>query len=162
MKSKTLKFFQNIDVLTPKRVISILVIAVVIAIIIFVIIYFSKSKIEKNKLEDEIKQNIEENRELQNYTQAEYSVMADDMEKAFSYFWGTDLELVYSTFQKLQNTTDLLELKKAYGYRNAASLFGMGAKNLDESIEAELNKSEITKVNNILVQKNIDYQFSIK
>lgn len=77
---------------------------------------------------------------------------------------GTDEEIVYNVFRNLNNTADVLLLVKTYGVRDykgcfSGDYFSDHHFNLGEALADELSAGEISKVNEILSQKGIDYKF---
>ena len=72
---------------------------------------------------------------------------------------GTDEEVIYATFRKMNNDLDLTELYKQF----STHLYIVGVRplylDLGQWINQELNSSEIAKLNKILADKNINYKF---
>lgn len=77
---------------------------------------------------------------------------------------GTDENAIYSAFGYLQNQADLMQLIKTYGVRSykgcfEGSYFGNVQHNLSETLTGELSESELSTLNNILLQEGINYKF---
>jgi len=93
------------------------------------------------------------------FTQAEYAQMANMIEGATNGA-GTNTEIIYEVFGKLQNNADVLELIKIYGKR-LNDFFGIsiGHFTLSKLLISELSSNEREKLNNILKEKGITISF---
>lgn len=91
------------------------------------------------------------------YGPTQYQLYADKIYSAGVTWFGTDENAIYSVFQSLYNDLDVLELIKAFGTRRLEFTTVWG--NLQQFLSSELNASEITKVNTILMAKGIKYRF---
>lgn len=73
---------------------------------------------------------------------------------AFNQHWfglGTDEDAVYNVFNQLNNTADVYKLIQVFGTKDG--------KTLDAWIRSEFSRSELKKLNSILSNKGIYYQF---
>jgi hypothetical protein len=72
---------------------------------------------------------------------------------------GTDEEVIYATFRKMNNDLDFSELYKQF----STHLYIVGVRplylDLGQWINQELDSKEIAKLNNILAANNITYRF---
>jgi hypothetical protein len=85
---------------------------------------------------------------------AEYMNLASQIRNANGAFYEDDDEAaVYSALMKLNNPIDWLELQKAFGVEKGG--WFSDDMTLIEYLRDFLNREEITKVNNILAQRNI-------
>lgn len=84
------------------------------------------------------------------YTQSQYNAFAGQLYYAMKGF-GTDEEVIYSVFSKMQNDLDVIALTNAYGIRDGYDLQGW--------LRGDLSSSEMAKLNNILSNKGITKQF---
>ena len=85
---------------------------------------------------------------------AEYKNLASQIRNANGSFYEDDDEsAVYSALMKLNNPIDWIELQKAFGIEDGGWLGD--DMDLSEFLRDFLSKDEITKVNNILAQRNI-------
>ncbi len=119
--------------------------------------------------------NIQEINNMPESAQREYDLnrfkkLASNLERAFMNVssgdgsfvswtagFGTNTKLVYEVFNEIQNLAELEKLIIAYGKRKLD--YTSGYLNLMESIDYELDDSEILKVNQILKNKNINFKF---
>ena len=90
------------------------------------------------------------------YPDAVYSNLADAIEQACLGF-GTDEQIIYQVFSKMNNDLDVAKLIVAYGTRRIEFTLEMGT--LAQVLVSELDSSEIANVNNILSKKGITYRF---
>ena len=90
------------------------------------------------------------------YPDAVYSNLADSIEQACLGF-GTDEQIIYQVFSKMNNDLDVAKLIVAYGTRRIEFTLEMGT--LAQVLVSELDSSEIANVNNILSKKGITYRF---
>ncbi len=93
------------------------------------------------------------------YSEAEYTQFANMIEQATAGA-GTDTQVIFQVFGKMQNNTDVLQLIKTYGKR-PNSWFGipLGNFSLSQLLISELSLSERKQLNQILAQKNISITF---
>lgn len=93
------------------------------------------------------------------YTASNYKAFADTIKSAFDGA-GTDESTIYNTIKKMHNREDLLQLIIAYGTREISKFpFGTFAGSLPATISEEMTAEEITRINSILSDKGINYQF---
>lgn len=123
-------------------------------LIVFVIVYFLGRSIGKkqqgSQLLDEIK-----NDNL-TYQKSQYIVFADKLYSAMIGF-GTDEDSIYSVFRKMNTDDDVKQLIVAFGSKRIE--FTIGGSTLAEWLVTELSESEMTELNNILSQRNINFSF---
>lgn len=142
----------------PKKILIIVIIIVILVVLVWV--FWGKLK----TLFSEISNKYQQNSELNNYisTTGEQVTLSDSdlrqlANKLYTAFygglfgWGTDEEAVYDVFNRINNGADLHKLISVYGTREDLTL--------DQAMVDELNNSELKKVNTILANKGINYQF---
>lgn len=98
--------------------------------------------------------------EQQSYSNSNYKTLADRLYSAMNTS-GTDESAIYSVFETLKNKIDVLKIIEAYGVRQLYQ-FGIpigGKQNLSQALSDELSDNEISKVNQILFKKGINYKF---
>ncbi len=83
-------------------------------------------------------------------TEVQLKADADKLHKAMSGA-GTDEDAIYAVFQNQQTRSDVLSLISAFGLRDGETL--------GEWLSSDLSASELRKVNQILEDKGINYQF---
>ena len=64
--------------------------------------------------------------------------------------WGTDEKAIYEVFSQVSTRDDVLYIFAQFGLKDG--------RNLTQWLTSELNAKERTKVNTILMEKNINYQ----
>jgi hypothetical protein len=85
----------------------------------------------------------------------DYSEIADKIFKSMYGFGVKKDELLYQ-FGRLRNNTDFNKMKSAFGSRKGA----IGKEyDLDYWIKDELKQKDLDKLNDLLKQKGINYQF---
>lgn len=142
----------------PKRILFI----VIIIVIIVLLIYFFWGKIKT--WFSGIGTSMQQNEDLNNYiattgvsvslSDSEIKQLCNKLYNAFYgglFGWGTDEDAVYEVFNRINNQADLYKLIAVYGTRENMTL--------DQAIVSELNNSELKKLNTILANKGINYQF---
>ena len=76
---------------------------------------------------------------------------------------GTDEDTIYRIFENMKNEADLQKLITAFGVREFkgcfSAYFAKEKGSLSYALNYELSNSELSKVNNILKSKNINYRF---
>lgn len=95
--------------------------------------------------------------ETASYPSATYSQLADKIYTAVMYTWGTDEQAIYDVFNLMKNNIDVALLIKAFGKRRLE--FSTQDAELGAHLSQDLDSSEITKINNILSSKGINYRF---
>lgn len=93
------------------------------------------------------------------YPISQYLTFANVIETA-GFDIGTDEEAIYSTFRKLNNNADYLQLLTAWGKPNRTIYdWGIGYDmTLPQYLRYEMGEDEIAKVNYILKTKGITYR----
>lgn len=89
--------------------------------------------------------------ELPQLTRAQLAVYVSQLKQAGPDVWGTDEDVFYNVFNAMRNTADVYALITEYGTYEG--------KTLDAMVRSELTSGELKKVNKILSDKNIAYQF---
>lgn len=85
---------------------------------------------------------------------ASYYAYSNQLYNAFRqhiFGWGTDEDAIYNVFQQMKNTADVYRLIQVFGTKDG--------KTLDVWIRSELSRPELRKLNSILSNKGIAYQF---
>ena len=83
-----------------------------------------------------------------------YYAYANQLYNAFNqhiFGWGTDEDAIYNVFSQMNNTSDVYKLIQVFGTKDG--------KTLDVWIRSELSRNELRKLNSILSNKGIAYQF---
>lgn len=123
-------------------------IAVIVCVLLYVIIKAIIKAIDKrNRLKNANDEVI--NSDL-SFTDAQYAQMATKLNAAMAR-WGTDEQAIYDVFTQLKTRSDLMKLISIFGIKKNKTLM--------EWIVDELTNSELLKVNNILIMKNINFTF---
>jgi len=93
------------------------------------------------------------------YPGSQYLTFANVIETA-GFDIGTDEEAIYSTFRKLNNNADYLQLLSAWGKPNRTIYdWGIGYDmTLPQYLRYEMGDDEINKINYILKSKGITYK----
>jgi len=93
------------------------------------------------------------------YPGSQYLTFANVIETA-GFDIGTDEEAIYSTFRKLNNNADYLQLLSAWGKPNRTIYdWGIGYDmTLPQYLRYEMGDEEINKINYILKSKGITYK----
>lgn len=130
-------------------------ITVVVLIIFFVV--WNKLSISKsdaanaNKEKDIMREvNNEINQSNITLTQVQLNTLADKIYKAVKGA-GTDEKSIYDAMRTLQTKDDVLALIKTFSVRDSMTL--------REWLYDDLNNSEISKINDILLSKGISFSF---
>lgn len=149
---------------------------IVLIVLIVIALYFltknlskwTKSMLEKLKMNQKDKQLEEELKKPGNeptYMLREYLNFANVLENAMKGL-GTDEEAIYQIYKKMRTVGDIAELEKAFGIRRWSptgdkidnKIFGHDF-DLVGWLQKELTDSEIAKINQIFMSKNINYQY---
>lgn len=130
---------------------SVKITAIITLSVLLVLWYFfeyrSDKEIAAKDIEDQQKQVPRQ--QQPNYTPGEFQAMANDIEAALDR-WGTDEELLFSTFGKLLNDADAHALNATFGLRS------------DRSLGSWLQSdSEYKAIEDLLTAKGITYRFNI-
>lgn len=127
-------------------------------VLLVVIVFFTvrkaiksiKSDNYQNQLDAEIKAN-----EL-SYPLNQYISMADQVDGAFTYL-TTDEKAIYNVFKKMNTTSDVIQLNKAFGIRPFYGFFGDAS--LAVFLQKGMSAQEIAEVNKILKTNNVNFSF---
>ena len=93
------------------------------------------------------------------YSDSEFQAFAAQLHSAMDRI-GTDTDAIYRVFGKMKNKADVLKLIEAYGKRPLwVSFLNTPDMNLFDSLSNELSGDELDKINKILKDKGINYQF---
>lgn len=93
------------------------------------------------------------------YPLSNYFLFADTLQSAM-FDLGTNESKIYAIFNKLNNARDLLQLIKSFGLRPYYQFgWNQGNYNLGQWFGEELSITEYNKINQILQDKGINYQF---
>lgn len=130
-------------------------IAIVVLIIFFVVWNkFGKSKSETEEKEKKGNLNEEINKEINlnnvTLTQVQLNTLSDKIYKAVKGA-GSDEKSIYDAIRTLQTKDDVLALIKTFSVRDSMTL--------REWLYDDLNNSEISKINDILLSKGISFSF---
>lgn len=125
---------------------------------------FIKKSSSDDKKESEMNQELLQLQQEATYPDSQYYTFADELESAMENA-GTDEETIYRVFRKIKNNKDYLYLQKAFGKRTySGELFGgltslvdPTEDSLEQWLQNELSAEEITKVNKILSNNNVNY-----
>lgn len=127
------------------------VILVVVAIILLIVLKY------KGKLSDTIKnralaESLDEeiNQDDITLTQMQLNTYASSLYVAMNGM-GTDEDKIYNVFRAMGTRSDVLQLIKTFGVKDSETL--------TEWLYADLSAKEIDKINSILANNNINYQF---
>lgn len=113
----------------------------------------------KNRLKELANQGI-----VTSLATSQFASMVTQLVKAFAKC-GTEEDIVYNVFKKLNNEADLIQLIIAYDIAKYDGCFEGSLPSwnvhfvLSESIAADMNSSEISKINSILSSKRINFSF---
>lgn len=142
----------------PRRAIVIGVFLVVIIVLLVVfwgrIKAFFQSVVNKTASNSMLNDVIAETGENPTLSSASYTAYANQLYNAFRqhmFGWGTDEDAIYNVFSQMNNTSDVYKLIKVFGTKDG--------KTLEVYIRSELNNRELRKLNTILSNKGIAYQF---
>lgn len=114
------------------------------------------SQLNLGNAEKDIKE-AEKTGQTPSYPSATYSQLADKIEAAVFYTWGTDLPAIYDVFNLMKNNLDVAMLIKAFGKRRLE--YSLQEMELGAHLSNDMDSSEIAKVNSILASKGITYRF---
>lgn len=138
----------------PKKAIAISIILVVAIILIAflwkkikVAIITAKSKIDNVNL---INEEITSTGIPPSYSDSQYNVYAQQLYTAMKGL-GTDENAIYTVFRQMKNRVDILKLFAAFGTRDGQDLY--------EWMAGDLSSWNFNKINNILTDNGVDYQF---
>lgn len=108
-----------------------------------------KSVADSNEVVDRVNKEIDLSQLT--LTAQQSNSMATALEEAMSTWFGTDEQTIYDTFAKCKTRSDVLAVIGAFGVRKDQDLSGW--------LHSDLDNSEMKILNNLLLNKGIDYQF---
>lgn len=140
-----------------------LIVWVVIAIGLIIFWRWARTKSARLATDSAIDRGIAEGLEAGealSYEDSQFTGWANTLQTAMEGA-GTDENTIYNVFRKLQHTTDLLYLIKKFGHRDKKNMIGRvkGTWDLSQWITDEMDAEELDKLNKILIDKTIRYQF---
>ncbi len=92
------------------------------------------------------------------YSDTQYATWSEKLAYALAY--NTDEDMVYQVMGYMKNEADILKLIQVFGTREVETFpFIFQKATLSEAITSAMNTSEIAKVNKILSDKKIKFQF---
>lgn len=95
---------------------------------------------------------------LPSYPDSQFAVWSEKLAYALS--WNTDEKAVYSIMGFMKNQADVLKLVQVFGSREVEGFpFIFQKATLSEAIIQSMNSTEISKVNDILKSKKINFIF---
>lgn len=124
-------------------------------IITGVALYFGSKAIKSLKTNKDLQaasQDVSdlEKTQVASYTEGQYNIWAQQLLGAMSGL-GTDEDAIFRVFNFMKNDLDVAKLVKAFGVRDNESL--------SEWLAGDLSNTDIQKINTILKNKKIKYQF---
>ncbi len=129
--------------------IAVVAVVVIVAVIVFYLNYSKiKEWIQEKKLEKEIAADIDSSNisisttMMRQYADRLYTAMKG---------WGTDEDTIYDVFGNFHSSDEVLQLIKVYGTRDNMTL--------PQWIIDELNTKERKKLNTLLTNNGVTYQF---
>lgn len=141
-------------------------IQIMLFVVILVVVYFGyrgianavKKSTAKKKEEEETKEMEEAlpKGEKATYSTIQYKDFADKLEIAMKGV-GTDYKAIKEVFKAMENDTDIIQLKKAFGLRGEG--WFSGDENLNQWLQGDLSSDEIKELNALLETKGITFRF---
>ena len=130
--------------------ISVLVLVIVAIIILIVVKYKGKltDTIKNRELAESLDEEINQNDIT--LTQMQLNTFASSLYAAMDGA-GTDEDKIYNVFRAMGTRSDVLQLIKTFGVKDGETL--------TEWLNGDLSSKEIDKINSILANNNINYQF---
>lgn len=127
------------------------VVLVVVAIIILIIVKY-KGKLTDTIKNRELAESLDEeiNQDDITLTQTQLNTFASSLYAAMDGL-GTDEDKIYNVFRAMGTRSDVLQLIKTFGVKDGETL--------TEWLNGDLSSKEIDKINSILANNNINYQF---
>ena len=125
--------------------------------------FFGDPNADKVKLTvDQVKTEIQKKEdagELPTFTQTQYNTFADTLSAAMEGM-GTDETTIYRVMAKMTTLLDVMKLVSAFGVRTYHEFLWIEEQyNLGQWFQNELGASEMKKLNKILSDKKINFQF---
>lgn len=134
------------------KVVAISVVVLVIVAIIILIVVKYKGKLTDTIKNRELAESLDEeiNQDDITLTQTQLNTFASSLYAAMDGA-GTDEDKIYNVFRAMGTRSDVLQLIKTFGVKDGETL--------TEWLNGDLSSKEIDKINNILANNNINYQF---
>ena len=134
------------------KVVAISVVVLVIVAIIILIVVKYKGKLTDTIKNRELAESLDEeiNQDDITLTQTQLNTFASSLYAAMDGA-GTDEDKIYNVFRAMGTRSDVLQLIKTFGVKDGETL--------TEWFNGDLSSKEIDKINNILANNNINYQF---
>lgn len=126
----------------------------IFGLIVLVIVYFLGRSTGKKQKGSELQDEIQSNN--LSYPKSQYTTWANILESAM-FRMGTDEDAIYNVFRKMNNDDDVKALITAFGSRRQE--LQLYSSTLGEWLTRELDESELTELNQILSNKNINFSF---
>ncbi len=145
------KWFKELDKTTQ------MIVVVAVIVVIFMVLRSGKNYIQKL---GEFGDNLGEKAALgvkgvkASFSKSEYNTFANQLENAMAGS-GTDENLIFKIFNKMENDLDILNLETAFGLRSS---WGSNY-DLSEWLRGDLGTTDMNKLNQILSGKGITKQF---
>ena len=134
------------------KVVAISVVVLVIVAIIILIVVKYKGKLTDTIKNRELAESLDEeiNQDDITLTQTQLNTFASSLYAAMDGL-GTDEDKIYNVFRAMGTRSDVLQLIKTFGVKDGETL--------TEWLNGDLSSKEIDKINSILANNNINYQF---
>jgi hypothetical protein len=135
-------------------------IIVVIGIIAFVVYKFYKDfkpRTQEQKDLEKDQDTFVNQGQKPSFPRSQYKAFADTIQQE-NLSWDTDEEKIYGIFKQMKNDLDITLLVEAFGERRPQFTVNTGMA-LAPFLNEDLSKSEMQKINNILISKNIKFRF---
>ena len=134
------------------KVVAISVVVLVIVAIIILIVVKYKGKLTDTIKNRELAESLDEeiNQDDITLTQTQLNTFASSLYAAMDGA-GTDEDKIYNVFRAMGTRSDVLQLIKTFGVKDGETL--------TEWLNGDLSSKEIDKINSILANNNINYQF---
>ena len=134
------------------KVVAISVLVLVMVAIIILIVVKYKGKLTDTIKNRELAESLDEeiNQDDITLTQTQLNTFASSLYAAMDGL-GTDEDKIYNVFRAMGTRSDVLQLIKTFGVKDGETL--------TEWLNGDLSSKEIDKINSILANNNINYQF---
>ncbi len=134
------------------KVVAISAIVMVILALIIIILIKYKGKLTDSVKNRELAESLDEeiNQSDITLTQTQLNTYASSLYAAMD-GPGTDEDKIYNVFRAMGTRSDVLQLIKTFGVKDGETL--------TEWMNGDLSSKEIDKINRILANNNINYQF---
>lgn len=132
---------------------------IVIGIIAFVVYKFYKNFKPQTQAEKDLNKDQDtfiNQGQKPSFPRSQYKAFADTIQQE-NLSWDTDEEKIYGIFKQMKNDLDITLLVEAFGNRRPQ--FTLNEVALVPFLNEDLNRSEMEKINNILIAKNIKFRF---